>query len=597
MGRYCVKNLVKSICFACFWPASVWAQDVSLNVTGNADMLAGPLRSASLTLALVEETPDAQDIVAAARADYRRILTALYAAGHYAGTISIQLDGREASSIAPLNAPNRVNHVSISVDTGPAFTIGSASIAPLPTGITLPEELNAGAAALSDSIRAGVVAGVDAWRNQGHAKARPVSQDISADHRNNTLNVDVGLDVGPRLTFGELAVTGNSAIRERAIRRIAGLPTGSVYSPDELKKAAGRLRRIAAISSAALIEAEDIGPNDTLPITAQIGEAKPRRIGFGLELSSLEGLTVSTFWMHRNAFGGAEKFRADAEVSGIGGATGGVDYILGASLDIPAIYGPDTDLRARFEISREDEPEYLTDKISFQLEATRVLGDNLTATVGFGILTAREEVDGSTRRYSLLTLPLGLEYDRRDNTTDAKSGYYIDIEATPFIGLQGSEDGARIYADARIYRSFGENDRFTIAARGQIGSVVGASTLKAPADFLFYSGGGGTVRGQPYHALSIPQGGFSTGGTSFIGAQVEARVGIRDNIDLVGFYDFGQIGEDVLPRSTDSMHAGYGVGVRYKTGIGPIRLDLGLPVDEPIAFNNLQLYIGIGQAF
>ena len=592
-----MKRLARALCLAISWPAFVCAQDISSNLPSENAELTGVLSQASLTLALDIESADPQDFVATARADYRRLLTALYAAGHYAGTISIKIDGREAARIAPLDAPSLITTIEFNVDPGPQFTIGARNIGPTPSDTVFPDALVSGAPAQTEVIRSGVNAGIDAWRNNGHAKATVASQRITANHRTQELDILVSLDPGPRLSFGSLAVEGNATIRESAIRRITGLPVGEQFSPKELNDAVRRLRRIAAISSASMVESETIGPNNTLPITVQISEAKPRRIGFGIEVSTLEGLTVSSYWMHRNAFGGAEKFRIDGEISGIGGATGGTDYSLGASLQIPAIYGPDTDFLASFGLNHEDEPDYVLDAINLELSATRILTDDLTANAGIGILTAQEVTALETRRYTLVTLPLGIEYDKRDDPANAKNGYYIDVDLTPFVGLQGGADGGRVYADTRLYKSFGTERTFTIAARGQLGSIAGASATEAPADFLFYSGGGNTVRGQPYHSLSIDQGGSSIGGTSFLGAQLEARVGVSEKLEVVSFFDFGQVGAGTLPNPQDDWHAGAGLGVRYETGIGPIRLDLGLPVNAPVSLSKLQVYIGIGQAF
>ena len=90
---------------------------------------------------------------------------------------------------------------------------------------------------------------------------------------------------------------------------------------------------------------------------------------------------------------------------------------------------------------------------------------------------------------------------------------------------------------------------------------------------------------------------MTTGGTSFVGAQLEARFLVRDSISLVGFYDIGFVGETATPGEAGDWHAGAGFGLRYETGIGPIRLDLGTQASGDDAGNDLQVYIGIGQAF
>ena len=549
----------------------------------------------------LDETAAPQDYIAAARADYRRLLTALYAEGYYSGTISITVDGVEAANIAPLAAPSVITQVVIKVTPGPRFTFGDVAITPLPPQTTISQDLGPRQPAASGKIGRAVSAGINSWRDLGYATARVTNQSIVARHSDEKLNVSITLDPGPRLSFGELQVSGSENVSDNRIRQIAGLPTGEVYAPAEVAAAERRLRRTGTFESVSLTESEVIGPDNTLPIKALLSEAKPRRIGFGLELSSIEGLTVSTFWLHRNFLGGAERLRVDAEVAGIGGETGGLDYRLGGNFTRPATFGADTEYFLIGEISREDEPEYLLDKIAIETGFSRILSDDLTVRAGVGLLRAHEETDIATREYTLLTLPLDATLDRRDTPTNAQQGYYLDVNTTPFISVDGNITGARVYSDARGYYTVGEEQRLTFAARGQIGSLVGASLTEAPADFLFYSGGGGTVRGQPYQSLGIDQfdgtDTVTTGGTSFVGAQLEARYLIRDNIAVVGFYDFGHVGDTSTPGDSGDWHAGAGFGLRYETGIGPIRLDLGTQASGDDAGSDLQVYIGIGQAF
>lgn len=578
------------------------AQEVTFQTDTSDDALTAALEGASLTLAIERDSDAAaQDFVAAARADYRRVLTALYAAGYFGGTISISVNGIEAAAIAPLDAPPRIDRIVIDVQTGPLFTFGRAQIAPATSATRLPDSFASGQPASTQAIKDAVRTAVDAWRNEGHAKAVPTGQKITARHAENMLDATVTLDPGPRLTFGTVSVAGNVDVRTNRIIRIAGIPQSESFSPDDIEAAARRLRRTGAFDSVAIQEAEAIGPNQTLPVTVTVAESKPRRFGFGIELSSIEGLRVSSYWMHRNFFGGAERLRVEGEISGIGSMTGGTDYAIRASLDRPAIWSPDTDLFIRAEILRLDEPDYLIDKASLEIGASQIVTDDLTIEAGVGLLTAREVTPAFTRTYQLFTLPLEATLDKRNDMANATNGYYLNTSATPFISFDGDTLGGRIYADARAYRSFGLEDKVTFAGRLQIGSVFGVEANEAPADYLFRSGGGGTVRGQPYQSLGFDQTSgsntYRTGGLAFAGAQLEARYAVTDLISAVGFYDIGLISAQSDFGGDTDWHSGLGLGVRYNTGIGPIRLDVGTPANGEDAFGSAQVYIGIGQSF
>lgn len=587
------------------------AQQVSLELPPEREGLRDTLTEASLTLGLDDEgAVSPQDYIAAARADYRRLLTGLYAQGFYSGTISITVDGREAAGLAPLDAPEMVGAVVITVEPGPRFTFGSTAIGPLAPATVLPEGFAPGQVARTQVIRQAVSAAVGAWQDEGHAKASPDGQDITAIHSEERLDVAVLIAPGPRLTFGALTIEGNTNVRTARIAEIAGLPVGEVYSPAELERAATRLRRTGTFQSVAFVESETIGPNSSLPFTLQVAEQIPRRVGVGAELSSVEGLTVSAFWLHRNLLGGAERFRVDAEVSEInatddGFAGSGTDYSLRFSYGRPSTFRSNADLTLTFEIARDDAPDYLLDSAGIEASLIKYVRDDLTYQLGIGVLTAREETSFRERGYTLLTFPLQGTLEQRDEPLDATTGYYLNLELTPFLALSGGDSGARFYADGRVYRSFGATDRVTLAARGQFGSVIGADLLQAPADFLFYAGGGGTVRGQAFQSLGInvtrdfgagPTG-VRTGGASFLGGQFEGRVRVTDKIGAVGFYDIAMIGPEAFPMEGDSWTAGAGLGLRYDTAIGPIRLDVATPASGSSAGERVEVYIGIGQSF
>lgn len=138
----------------------------------------------------------------------------------------------------------------------------------------------------------------------------------------------------------------------------------------------------------------------------------------------------------------------------------------------------------------------------------------------------------------------------------------------------------------------------TLAFRGQLGSVAGPDLSEAPADYLFYSGGGGSVRGQPYQTLGVElPSGDTVGGRSFVGLSAEARVALTEKIGVVGFADAGYIGSEEFYDGSGTWHSGAGLGLRYATGIGPIRLDVAVPTSGPEVDEDFQVYIGIGQAF
>lgn len=575
------------------------AAEVALNGVADDD-LRDTLRGGSLLFeqTIVEENkPSPSEILGAAQADYKRLLAVLYDNGYFGAVININIDGREAASISPVAAPDSISRVVIDVEAGPKFKFGRARIAPVAEGTTLPEGFAEGETASLGVLKSTASEGVDGWRALGHAKATLSEQELVADHPARLIRADLTLDPGPRYRFGPLVVLSESDVRRERIIDIAGLPEGDVFSPEEIRLSTERLRRTGAFSAVALSEADDAGPNNTLPVTLQTTDAAKRRLGFGAELSTLEGLTVSAFWLHRNLLGGAERLRFDAEVSGIGGNSGGTDYSLGARFGRPATFNEDTDFYALALLEQLDEVSFFSRQLDLEAGIERIASSERTYTLGLGLRTAQTRDVFGENNYTLLTLPLSAQFDYRNDVLNATSGYYLKANVMPFVALSGADNGVRSFVDARAYRTFGATRPVTFALRGQLGSVYGPDLSLAPADYLFYSGGGGTVRGQEYQSLGVPVGNDTTGGRSFAGLSAEVRVGVTDSIGIVGFVDAGYIGEEEFYDGSGTWHSGAGLGLRYNTPIGPIRLDVAVPTSGPDTDENFQVYIGIGQSF
>lgn len=600
-GRMAGAALLSSAVAALALAPAALAFDLQIRVAADPDdTLADAIAGALLLYATREdEEADAQEVFASARADYGRILGALYAEGHYSGVIRILVDGREAATIPPLDAPETIRAVTIEVDPGPAFRFSRAEAAPLASGTELPEGFARGERARSGEIVGAADAGADAWRNAGHAKVRVGSQQVTADHRNAELDARIGFDPGPRVTFGRMTITGNERVRARRIDKIAGFPTGEVYDPEELQEVADRLRRTGAFRSVALTEADQLGPGATLDYQLVVAEERRRRLSFGAQISSLDGAQVSASWMHRNLLGGAERLVINGEIGGIGAKEGAEDYSLGARLDRPGTPFRDSTAFVEALVERAQEDDYTADTARLTFGLTRYITDELTAEAGIGYEISEVTDDFDDITYRQLVLPVTLTWDNRDEPLDATEGFYARSEITAFRGFGTTGTGARLAFDGRAYRGFGAEDRVVLAGRVQAGGIFGSELLETPRDYLFYSGGGGTVRGHPYQSLGveIDRDGETQeiGGNRFLGVSAEVRVGIRGNFGAVAFYDAGFIGVDDFSDGGE-WHSGAGLGLRYDTGIGPIRLDVAAPVSGDTD-DGVQIYLGIGQAF
>lgn len=582
------------------WAAHASAQDLRL-VLPPEDDLRDRLRAVSLLDALFADEEAARplarrEVVAAAQADYRRLVSALFAEGYFAPVVSIAVDGVEAEALPVVGRRDPVSLVTVTVQAGPRFVFGRAAIGPLAPRTELPDAFAPGQPAGTEPIRDAASASIERWREVGHAKADIASEDIVADHAARRLDVDLGVAPGPRVALGPLTVRGAERVREDRIRKIVDLDRGQVFDPDEIDRATRRLLRTGAFRSVAITEGDRLIDGNRLPLTVAVVEELPRRFGAGVEIASEEGLSLSGFWLHRNLTGRADSFRVEAEARGLGGGTGGEDYGISFAYNRPSSINAETDLFVTGGLRSEDQPLFQSDQAELTVGARRYVSEEFQYSYALSYRFSDVTDAFGSRTFNIVSLPLAATYDRRDDDLNPSDGYYVDATLSPFFGTETTGGGLRFTADLRGYEGFLADDRLVIAGRLQLGTVMGPDLRDTPPEDLFFSGGGGTVRGQGFQDLGVTlPSGRRVGGKSLAVFSAEARFGITDAIGLVGFYDIGLVSPDA-DWGGGETHSGAGLGLRYDTGIGPIRLDVGLPVSGPDG-DGVQVYIGIGQAF
>ncbi|MFD2813785.1 autotransporter assembly complex family protein [Paracoccus aerius] len=404
------------------------------------------------------------------------------------------------------------------------------------------------------------------------------------------MDSQIGLAPGPAVTFGRLNMRGYDRMNPRRLHKIAGLPEGARFDPDEVEDVRKRLRRTGVFSAITLEEAETLNPDGSMDINLTVVEQKPRRIGAGFEISSTDGAMVSAYWMHRNLLGGAERLRIEGEVKDMGSDSSGRDERITLRIDRPATITPDTTAYVLTSLTRMREEDYDEDTGIIGLGFNYIFSDRFTFDTAIQYQFSRVYDEGGEETdFKVLALPTSVLWDARDNENNAKRGYYLQGDATPFKGFDGTDSGIRILGEGRVFRSFGTDDRFTLAGRARIGSVLGSEIQNTPRNYLFFSGGGGTVRGQPYQSLGVEEieneagDTIKTGGMSVATLSAEVRWQVRERIGVVAFADYGEVWAEDGWNGGSEWHSGAGIGVRYNTPIGPLRFDVAGPTGGTLA--------------
>jgi translocation and assembly module TamA len=566
-------------------------------------------RNASALIAdEAEPASGAAGLIAKARGDYRRILAGLYNEGYYGGAVSIRIGGVEAASLAPdVNLPDPVD-VTIAVTTGPLFTFRDVAVVNQAPATDDPEDqvelpvmrgFGAGQVAKSSVILTAERLALAAWQQQGYAKAEIIGREVVADHATQTVDARIVVNPGRLAAFGPVNVTGAQAMNPDFIRQQTGLVVGQEYDPDEVIRAQKRLDRLEVFRAARFEAADSIGSDGLLPYQLIVDELPGRRFGVGATYSTVDGLGVEGYHLWRNLFGQAERLRLDARVASIAWPvdTAEFDYFVGGTFTKPGFLTPDTDLVAVVSAERTIYPTYTETSAAGRLGLTHFFSDEITFEGGMSFKRARFDDGFGTRDFSTLGLYAGATYDGRDSSVNPTEGFYASGMLEPFYDLRFGRAGARITIEGRTYFGFSEDDAFILAGRIKGGALVGPDLSEIPPDKLFFAGGGGSVRGYGFKSIGVDNGaGVVTGGRYLLEGSLEARAKVTEDIGIVGFVDGGYVAADTFP-GLDDLRLGAGIGARYFTGLGPLRLDLAVPLNKRPGDPDYAMYAGIGQAF
>ncbi|MBK5940554.1 autotransporter assembly complex protein TamA [Halochromatium roseum] len=576
-------------------------------------------------------------LIARANSDLDRIDHVLRSFGYYDALISIRIDGRalsDPSLLSRLEAlpPATSVMVDLLIDPGPLYRIDSVQLAgPVPAVARAAFTLKPGAPATAPEVLAAGLALLEALLEDGFPLAQVPPPEVIVNHWTRTMAVTYQVEPGERLPLGEIEIIGLKRLREGTVRRRLGLRPGEPFSPSRLEAARRALLANDALASARLTPATAPDASGRLPLRLEVVERPPRVLRLAGAYSSDEGGSLAASWSHRNLFGGAEHLTLGAEVSQLSaGPIGDINDFVRASLRIPDLWRRDLDLRLELGAVSERLDAYNRDAVTASALLEQRVSAQLSLGAGIGVENARIVQDGPAQALRLLSLPITADWDSSDDPLDPRRGWRLAAQLTPTPWVQGDEGDSfvrtrlsgAIYFDLSTPTVGNEAPASTalpalplspasptvgarpkrlgrrvLALRLAIGRIFGANANAIPPDWRFYAGGGGSVRGYPYQSIGPrTANGSPAGGDALLEGSLELRQRIGARWGVAAFVDVADVSADGF-QGFGNLAVGVGLGARFHTPVGPIRLDLASPLTEAEGEASVQLYIGIGQAF
>ncbi|WP_051041267.1 BamA/TamA family outer membrane protein [Blastomonas sp. AAP53] len=516
-------------------------------------------------------------------------------------------DGEVQNSVARIEGQQRVG-LNFDVNTGPVYRISAIDLVGLEAqGVNVAAARDAfamkvGDPANSDRIVAGRLGILTELLETGFPFAQTGEPDLLIDHDLRSGALTVPVTPGGQYRFGGIVANDDGLFGPRHLQRIARFQPGEIYQASDVDDLRRAILATGLVSTVTLTPVAATDPQGTEPgtvdVTVETTAAPLRTIAGAVGYGTGEGYRAEVSWEHRNLLPPEGLVRARA----VGGTQ---EQLINLVYRRNNFIKRDRVLTAQILASNinRDAFEARTFLVAGSLErqTNLIFQKKWTWSVG-GELVLSDELDGTSRivgegrrTYFIAALPTSLTYDGSDDLLNPSSGFRLGGRVSPEYSLQsGSRGYARIQIDGSYYQPM--SDTIVLAGRLRLGSTIGANRLSIAPSRRFYAGGGGSVRGYGFQRIGPRDANDDPiGGNGLAEFSLEARVRFGD-FGVVPFFDAGNVYSGSTPNLS-SLRYGAGIGVRYYSNFGPLRLDVGTPLNPQTGDSRIGIYISLGQAF
>ncbi len=504
------------------------------------------------------------------------IRRALQPFGYYKPKIDATLVKREqvwraAFAIDP-GPPTKLRRVEIDVSGEgrdlPAVKAALASIL-LEPGLQLDHrDYETAKRKLSDALyQAGFV---DAKFKRGEIKVYPEA---------NQADIFLLMASGPQFYFGHITIE-QEILEPEFVERLSTIESGDRFDARKLLDLQLALQESGYFKQAEILAQREKAVDNKIPVVAKTVPTKPRRYFLGLGFGTDTGprFTTGTEWRRLNRKG--HKLRLDFRLTAI-------EQSISAQYQIPLKDVLSDSLAFTGSASREKVGDIDTN----QFKVGTSLNENW---LGFRrriyLTLERENFDlGDGNQTSNLLMP-GIELSRRsfDNLIYPRKGYSAALDIHGGIESPLTET-TFLHTRISARSVWPMTRRGRLLFRGEIGAIRSAVFADLPPSQRFYAGGDQSVRGYGYQELGPENSdGDVIGGRYLTTASVEADYLLYKDIGVAAFFDAGNAADDY---PVDFKRA-VGVGLRYRSPVAMIRLDLARPLDDPDTTFRLHFSIG-----
>jgi len=429
--------------------------------------------------------------------------------------------------------------------------------------------------------------------DRGYPFPKIVNFKATVRHDTAAMTVIATVETGGRARFGSLTIKGLRDVEADYVRRLVTWSEGDVYDRRKREATVDALRGTSLFSGIRISTPDSIDADGRLPMTIEVTERPHRTIGVGVGYSTDIGPGGELFWEHRNLFGRNEQLK-------LTGSGTRVEQSAKAEFRKPLFFARNQTLLVDANGANRD-----TDAFGQRIGLAGIALERTYPSRWRAALGVTGEYDwinenDQDREFHLAGLHVRASRRTTDDALNPTRGTTLELSASPYAGTgDATLRFTRFIAGGSAYRAIDKGKRFVVAGRLRAGSIVGESTAALPADKRFFAGGGGSVRGYAFQKIGpLDDQGDPVGGRSLIEVSGELRIRVTDSFGVVPFADGGTVFDAPYPAFDEQVRWAAGLGLRYFTGFGPLRLDVAFPINGRDGVDDrFELYISIGQAF
>ena len=563
---------------------------------GDTEALLEDFRKQSVLEEGRKDPTNAAQVDRRSRADAELLAELLRSQGYYDAIVEPRTEAAGATLrvILEVQAGDQYRFASVSL---PGLEVAGAEATRLAESFAV----KAGDPVIAEDVLAGELALRTALGEQGFAQATIGEREIEINHQTHLATLTLPVTPGAVARFGAIRVSGQPPFSPSHVQVIARFKPGDPFRRSEVDD----LRRAliaTSLVSVAEIKLVPVGDGRTVDLAVRLEPAPSHTIAGELGYGTGEGARLEASWTDRNFLNpeGALTLR---------GVAGTKEQLLGVQLRRSNFMRRDQVLNLQASGAHREFDAYEASTLqlagNIERQSNFIWQKTWTWTYGAELLATDErgvfDLSGvkDTRTFLIAALPASLGYDGSDNLLDPTRGFRLSGRISPELSARkGSFGYGRLQLDASAYHPV--SDRIVAAGRVRLGTIVGADAFDIAPSRRFYSGGGGSVRGYGYQQLGPKDvDGDPIGGRGLAEFALEARVRLRQfggNFGLVPFFDGGSLTTDVTPSFSD-WRFGAGLGVRYYSSFGPIRIDVGVPLNRQQGDGPVAVTVSLGQAF